>query len=225
MICIDRYSWEAKQIRTEQEASDEATKEAIERWNRRASNPAPVEQAAPDQRTRFETAHCGGNKHTCRRNEHGDYVLPSVQDAWAGWQSCSSQAAPVTVPQKPLTVFDKGPWIWAETGENFSGADLDNAAFHEYQRHMLAAAPAAPSADAQWISVEDRLPERETQKVIVFCKMIYSPSYLHVGVYSDGKWDVDDSRVNGITGYVSHWMPLPDVPAALSAQQKEGGGK
>ncbi len=27
------------------------------------------------------------NKQTYRRNEHGDYVLPSIQDAWAGWKA------------------------------------------------------------------------------------------------------------------------------------------
>jgi hypothetical protein len=35
----------------------------------------------------FEMYHLRGNKHTMRRNEHGDYVLPSIQDAWCGWRS------------------------------------------------------------------------------------------------------------------------------------------
>lgn len=35
----------------------------------------------------FELLYLGGNKHTARRNEHGDYVLPSIQDAWCGWKS------------------------------------------------------------------------------------------------------------------------------------------
>ena len=35
----------------------------------------------------FEKSYLGGNKHTGRRNEHGDYVLPSIQDAWAGWRA------------------------------------------------------------------------------------------------------------------------------------------
>jgi len=43
-------------------------------------------------REAFEAEHCGGNKHTTRRNEHGDYVLPSVQDAWAGWQAALAWA-------------------------------------------------------------------------------------------------------------------------------------
>jgi len=43
-------------------------------------------------REAFEAKHCGGNPHTTRRNEHGDYVLPSVQDAWSGWQSGHADA-------------------------------------------------------------------------------------------------------------------------------------
>jgi hypothetical protein len=36
-------------------------------------------------RKAFELEHLGNNPHTKRRNEAGDYVFPSVQDAWAGW--------------------------------------------------------------------------------------------------------------------------------------------
>ena len=35
----------------------------------------------------FEKSYLGGNKHMGRRNEHGDYVLPSIQDAWGGWRA------------------------------------------------------------------------------------------------------------------------------------------
>lgn len=43
-------------------------------------------------REAFERIHCGGNKHIARRNEHGDYVLPAIQDAWAGWQAATAAA-------------------------------------------------------------------------------------------------------------------------------------
>lgn len=39
----------------------------------------------------------------------------------------------VAAPDKPIVVFDKGPWIWTPTGEEFSGQQLDEAAFHEYR--------------------------------------------------------------------------------------------
>lgn len=36
----------------------------------------------------FEKHHCGNNPHVIRRNSTDDsYVLPSVQDAYAGWCS------------------------------------------------------------------------------------------------------------------------------------------
>ena len=34
----------------------------------------------------FEKFYLGGNKSTARRNKHGDYLLPSIQDAWGGWR-------------------------------------------------------------------------------------------------------------------------------------------
>jgi hypothetical protein len=48
---------------------------------------APALAPIDDERTLFEMTHCGGNKQATRRNEHGDYVLPSVQDAWSGFQT------------------------------------------------------------------------------------------------------------------------------------------
>lgn len=40
-------------------------------------------------RQHFESEYLGNNKKTAIRNEHGDYVLPSIQDAWAGWLAAS----------------------------------------------------------------------------------------------------------------------------------------
>ena len=42
-------------------------------------------------RKAFEDNYLGGNKQTARRNEYGDYVLPSIQDAWAGWRAAHEQ--------------------------------------------------------------------------------------------------------------------------------------
>lgn len=50
----------------------------------------------------------------------------------------------VSVPREPLSVFDKGPWIWKETGESFTGAQLDEAAFVKYRDAMLAATEKGP---------------------------------------------------------------------------------
>ncbi len=54
-------------------------------------------------------------------------------------------AAPVAAaPVEPLKVFSEGPWVFRETGQEFSGTDLDEAAFAEYRR---ASTPAAPGID------------------------------------------------------------------------------
>lgn len=37
-------------------------------------------------------------------------------------------------PSIPLKVFSEGPWVFGETGQQFSGADLDGAAFAAYQQ-------------------------------------------------------------------------------------------
>ena len=38
-------------------------------------------------RDAFEKDYCADNKHTTRRNEVGDYVLPSINDAWCGYEA------------------------------------------------------------------------------------------------------------------------------------------
>jgi hypothetical protein len=39
----------------------------------------------------FERLHCGNNPWATRKNSTtGDYVLPCVQDAYAGWYTCYS---------------------------------------------------------------------------------------------------------------------------------------
>jgi hypothetical protein len=37
----------------------------------------------------FEAIHLNGNVHASEKDEHGVYLLKSVQDAWAGWRSCA----------------------------------------------------------------------------------------------------------------------------------------
>jgi hypothetical protein len=41
-------------------------------------------------RDAFEAHHLCNNKKLAARNEHGDYVSPSIQDAWSGWDACWS---------------------------------------------------------------------------------------------------------------------------------------
>lgn len=59
-----------------------------------------------DEQKRFEKIHCGGNLHATRKDTTtGDYVLPSVQDAWAGWRS-AIEAEVRAEAQEPVA------WKW-----------------------------------------------------------------------------------------------------------------
>lgn len=58
----------------------------------------------------------------------------------------------------------------------------------------------------RWVSVEDRLPEKNTE---VLCYYKFEPDGPNVicenTYYGDGRWLSDRDRV-------SHWMPLPTPP-------------
>lgn len=74
--------------------------------------------------------------------------------------------------------------------------------------------------EPRWISVEEQLPEKITNKVLVYCKN----GYIGFGHYEkfqgvedwynleSGKpfreWDLEDCE----TYEVTHWMPLPEPP-------------
>lgn len=63
------------------------------------------------------------------------------------WKAVAVYIAPPSAPvgqDKPLTVFDKGPWVYTGTGQEFSGSDLDEAAFVVYRN---TAPPAAQAVD------------------------------------------------------------------------------
>ena len=59
---------------------------------------------------------------------------------------------------------------------------------------------------AQWISVEERLPETDN-----YC-IVFEPGYgCEVCMYyGDGEWLTPD--LSNVTRFVSHWMPLPEAP-------------
>jgi len=56
-------------------------------------------------------------------------------DALAAGQATVAQQGMTyaEMPDAPLPVFSKGPWTFKETGQNFSGAELDEAAFVAYR--------------------------------------------------------------------------------------------
>lgn len=81
-------------------------------------------------------------------NERRD---PEMMLRRAGLERCATYApvgwfytSPPPAPQEPLHVFSKGPWLFEETGQRFTGEELDAAAFEKYR--ALYAAPAPDSA-------------------------------------------------------------------------------
>lgn len=53
---------------------------------------------------------------------------------------------------EPVAIFSKGPWLFRETGQEFSGADLDAAAFAAY-RDRLTSPPPTDAARASGVPV------------------------------------------------------------------------
>lgn len=64
----------------------------------------------------------------------------------------------------------------------------------------------------RWISVEERLPD---ERVRVLCK-------CRAGIYDvlrrqNGDWYHDPRHIY-MTGFVTHWMPLPEPPTGESQE-------
>lgn len=77
----------------------------------------------------------------------------------------------------------------------------------------------------KWISVKERLPEKQ-DKYLVWCDVgCISPSFTHLtanwfATESGGKWEVDNEGVDGrdydlLKIIVTHWQPLPEPPKDL----------
>lgn len=74
-------------------------------------------------------------------------------------------------------------------------------------------APAVAAAPA-WISVEDRLPEDETE-VLCWYRDENGEYYCTLGWYhrtNYGAGWTTDAEISGYFGCVTHWMPLPEPP-------------
>jgi hypothetical protein len=70
-----------------------------------------------------------------------------------------------------------------------------------------------------WISVEDRLPAKDLPVLAAGEGLIYIASYPgnDLDEYEE-HWNVLDPTVKdyiGITGVITHWMPLPEPPKEL----------
>lgn len=87
-------------------------------------------------------------------------------------------------------------------------------------------ARAALSAPPQWIPVSERLPEKNIEVLICFAGQ---STLAATGQYTASEHDIGgwcypaenrDLRDEGKDPLVTHWMPLPDPPAAPSPQEQ-----
>ena len=72
----------------------------------------------------------------------------------------------------------------------------------------------------QWISVEERLPERNGKYIVTACdegepydKKIWNDTVVVCAVYYKGRWIWEENNTEySLDGIVTHWMPLPEPP-------------
>jgi len=64
--------------------------------------------------------------------------------------------------------------------------------------------------NGMWISVKDELPKKATwsgDRVLVYTE----EGSIHTGMYEGEKYDEWHDKYND-SGYITHWMPLPEPP-------------
>ena len=89
---------------------------------------SPWEGDEMTEREQFEKVHCRNNRDAIRRNEVGDYVLPSIQDAYSGFLSGLEAARATTaLPQGVEEWINKhccGAWFFDKDVLCVSADDL-----------------------------------------------------------------------------------------------------
>lgn len=100
------------------------------------------------ERAAFEA---GINPHCRRRNEHGDYVIPEIQDRWNGWQARASLPAGVPDGWKLVPLEPTDHMMRVARGMSMQEEQCIGC---EY-RKLVNAAPAAPTVKAEQVDVCD----------------------------------------------------------------------
>ena len=93
-------------------------------------------------------------------------------------------------------------------------ADMSNI-----MRNWVYRQPTVP-AYGQWVSVEDRLPERNGEYIVTACdegesydEKIWNDTVVVCAEYYKGCWTWEENNTEySLDGIVTHWMPLPEPP-------------
>lgn len=69
---------------------------------------------------------------------------------------------------------------------------------------------------SKWISVEDRLPDKQHDWVLVICEFVPEGGYgvPHIAELRNGVWYTDNMDIPLEEAFVkvTHWMPMPEPP-------------
>lgn len=72
------------------------------------------------------------------------------------------------------------------------------------------------SSTSSWIEVKDKLPPNNCYVLIALCheNKILRTHFVHIGFRINECWYTgdNDDMIKGKKEFVTHWMPLPDVP-------------
>ncbi|MEB0362114.1 DUF551 domain-containing protein [Citrobacter freundii] len=143
-------------------------------------------------------------------------VVCIAADGQADWENFSDGTRLYAVPPAPVSIDERAAFNAWNNDENLpiAGVGAKNAAWLAWQaRAAMLQAGNSPVSPDGWISVSERIPEAH-EPVYIF-----HPDYgVDQGVWYDDQedaflWDSDNSRCRAIET-VSHWMPMPALPAA-----------
>lgn len=98
-----------------------------------------------DEQAEFERAY----NRTFRGRAEGTKHINDCELMWQARAALATPPAQQGALTEPIGLFAHGPWIYGETGEQFTGAELDEVAFVAYASGRLRATTPQPSQQAR----------------------------------------------------------------------------
>ena len=94
----------------------------------------------------------------------------------------------------------------------------ESVMYKDWVQSAIAIAPTVP-AYGQWVSVEDRPPERNGEYIVTACdegepydEKIWNDTVVVCAEYYKGCWTWEENNSEySLDGIVTHWMPLPEL--------------